>query len=70
MSETVVADLKSLHTAAIDARHGYEEALKDAEGHGMTPLFRDMISCTASTPTNWPPRSALRVLPRTTTARS
>jgi uncharacterized protein (TIGR02284 family) len=36
--------LKTLHTSAIDARNGYEEALEDAEGKGMTPLFRDMIS--------------------------
>jgi uncharacterized protein (TIGR02284 family) len=36
--------LKSLHTSAIDARNGYEEALKDADGKGMTPLFRDMIA--------------------------
>ena len=35
--------LKSLHTSAIDARNGYQEALEDAEGKGMTPLFRDMI---------------------------
>jgi uncharacterized protein (TIGR02284 family) len=36
--------LKSLHTSAIDARNGYQEALKDAEGNGMTPLFRDMMA--------------------------
>lgn len=36
--------LKSLHTAAIDARNGYQEALEDAEGRGLTPLFRDMIA--------------------------
>jgi len=36
--------LKSLHTSAIDARNGYQEALKDAEGKGMTPLFRDMMN--------------------------
>jgi uncharacterized protein (TIGR02284 family) len=36
--------LKSLHTGAIDARNGYQEALDDAEGKGMTPLFRDMIA--------------------------
>ena len=34
--------LKSLHTSEIDARNGYEEALEDAEGQGLTPLFRDM----------------------------
>ena len=36
--------LRSLHTSAIDARNGYQEALKDAEGKGMTPLFRDMMA--------------------------
>ena len=36
--------LKSLHTSAIDARNGYQEALKDAEGKGMTPLFREMMA--------------------------
>jgi uncharacterized protein (TIGR02284 family) len=36
--------LKSLHTSEIDARNGYEKALEDAEGKGMTPLFRDMIA--------------------------
>ena len=35
--------LKSLQTGAIDARNGYQEALKDAEGHGMSPLFADMV---------------------------
>jgi uncharacterized protein (TIGR02284 family) len=35
--------LKSLHTSEIDARNGYEEALEDAEGSGLTPLFRDMV---------------------------
>jgi uncharacterized protein (TIGR02284 family) len=35
--------LKSLHTALIDARNGYEEALEDAEGKGMTPLFRELM---------------------------
>jgi uncharacterized protein (TIGR02284 family) len=36
--------MKSLHTTVIDARNGYEEALKDAEGKGLTPLFREMIA--------------------------
>jgi uncharacterized protein (TIGR02284 family) len=36
--------LKALHTSEIDARNGYQEALEDAEGRGMTPLFRDMFS--------------------------
>ena len=35
--------LKTLHTSEIDARNGYEEALEDAEGRGMTPLFRDLF---------------------------
>lgn len=36
--------MKSLHTTVVDARNGYEEALKDAEGKGLTPLFREMIA--------------------------
>ncbi len=44
MSTDILDDLKTLHTHAIDARHGYEEALHDAEGRGMTPLFREMIA--------------------------
>jgi uncharacterized protein (TIGR02284 family) len=36
--------LKSLHTALVDSRNGYEEALEDAEGKGLTPLFREMIA--------------------------
>ncbi len=39
----LVENLKALHTAAIDARHGYEEARHDAHGKGMSPLFADMI---------------------------
>jgi uncharacterized protein (TIGR02284 family) len=39
-----VDSLKSLHTALVDSRNGYEEALEDAEGKGLTPLFRDMIA--------------------------
>ena len=35
---------KSLHTALVDSRKGYEEALEDAEGKALTPLFRDMIA--------------------------
>ena len=34
--------LTSLHTALIDSRNGYDEALKDAEGKGLVPLFREM----------------------------
>ncbi len=44
MTDDIIAQLKTLHTHAVDARNGYEEALHDAEGRGMTPLFRDMIS--------------------------
>lgn len=44
MNYDILEHLKSLHTSAIDARNGYQEALKDADGKGMTPLFRDMIA--------------------------
>jgi len=44
MADTLIDHLKTLHTHAIDARNGYQEALEDAEGKGMTPLFRDMIA--------------------------
>ena len=48
MEDTTRDHLKTLHTAAIDARNGYHEALEDAEGQdkykGMTPLFRDMVA--------------------------
>lgn len=44
MSTNVLDHLKSLHTSAIDARNGYREALKDADGKGMTPLFREMVT--------------------------
>jgi uncharacterized protein (TIGR02284 family) len=36
--------MKSLHTTVVDARNGYEEALKDAGGKGLTALFQDMIT--------------------------
>lgn len=39
-----IDNLKSLHTILIDSKNGYEEALADAEGRGMTQLFRDMIA--------------------------
>lgn len=42
--QDTVDHLKSLHTGAIDARNGYQEALQDAEGKGMSPLFREMIA--------------------------
>lgn len=44
MDKDILESLKTLHTNAIDARNGYQEALEDAEGNGMTPLFRDMIA--------------------------
>ena len=44
MNNDIVDHLKSLHTSAIDARNGYQEALKDAGDNEMTPLFRDMIA--------------------------
>jgi hypothetical protein len=44
MVNETVDHLKALHTSAIDARNGYQEALKDAEGRGMTPVFRDMMT--------------------------
>jgi uncharacterized protein (TIGR02284 family) len=34
--------LKSLHTGAVDARNGYEDAIEDAKGQGLTPLFTKM----------------------------
>ena len=42
MPVNVIDHLKSLHTSALDARNGYREALKEAEGKGMAVLFRDM----------------------------
>lgn len=44
MNNEALDHLRSLHTSAIDARNGYQEALEDAEGKGMTPLFRDMMA--------------------------
>ena len=43
MSEHI-DNLKNLHTILIDSKHGYEEALTDAEGRGMTQLFQEMIT--------------------------
>ena len=40
----VINQLKTLHTRAIDALQGYREAVRQAEGKGMTPLFTDMIA--------------------------
>ncbi len=36
--------LTSLHTALIDSRKGYEAAVENADGKGLGPLFRDMIT--------------------------
>lgn len=44
MDSDILNHLKTLHTSAIDARNGYQEALKDAEGKGMSPLFSEMIA--------------------------
>jgi uncharacterized protein (TIGR02284 family) len=49
VATTMIDHLKSLHTSAIDARNGYQEALRDTEGKeteskAMTALFRDMIA--------------------------
>ncbi len=43
LDDDVINHLKSLQTGAIDARNGYEEALEDAKGRGMTPLFAEMV---------------------------
>jgi uncharacterized protein (TIGR02284 family) len=39
-----LTDLKTLHTLLVDARNGYDEAFKEAEGKGLTPLFREMMA--------------------------
>jgi uncharacterized protein (TIGR02284 family) len=44
LDSDILNHLKSLHTSSVDARNGYQEALEDADGKGMTPLFRDMIA--------------------------
>ncbi|WP_322514051.1 PA2169 family four-helix-bundle protein [Rhodopseudomonas palustris] len=44
MDKDILDHLKTLHTSEIDARNGYQEALEDAEGKGLTSLFRDMIA--------------------------
>lgn len=36
--------LAALATALIDSRNGYYEALDDAEGRGLTKLFKEMIA--------------------------
>jgi uncharacterized protein (TIGR02284 family) len=44
MSQGLLEHLRSLHTAAIDARSGYEEARDDAEHRATRPLFQEMIA--------------------------
>jgi len=39
-----IDELKTLHTALIDSRNGYQEALEDGEGKGLTPLLQEMIA--------------------------
>jgi uncharacterized protein (TIGR02284 family) len=36
--------LKTLHTALVDARNGYQEAAKDAETPALAALFAEMIA--------------------------
>jgi uncharacterized protein (TIGR02284 family) len=48
LDKDIIGHLKTLHTSEIDARNGYEEALEDAKGQGMTPLFSEMIALHAS----------------------
>jgi uncharacterized protein (TIGR02284 family) len=44
MQEKAIEALKKLHTAAIDARNGYQEALDDAKGQGLSGLFAEMVA--------------------------
>jgi uncharacterized protein (TIGR02284 family) len=44
MNDDMLEHLKSLHTHAIDAHAGYQEALEDAEGKDLAGLFRSMMS--------------------------
>jgi uncharacterized protein (TIGR02284 family) len=44
MDTDIIENLKSLHTSEVDARNGYQEALDDAKGKGMTALFADMVA--------------------------
>ncbi len=43
-----IDDLKSLHTILVDSKHGYEEALEDADGRGLTGMFSQMIALRTS----------------------
>ncbi len=36
--------LKSMHTSLIEARNGYDEAVKQSEGKGLTPLVLELVS--------------------------
>jgi uncharacterized protein (TIGR02284 family) len=38
-----IQTLSSLYTALVDSRHGNEGALEDADGQGLSGLFRGMI---------------------------
>lgn len=42
-----VEELKSLHTALIDARNGYDEAIKDAEKPDLGAIFEKVRRCHA-----------------------
>jgi len=44
MADDTLEQLNTLHTRAVDARKGYEEARDDAAGRGLTPLFIEMIT--------------------------
>lgn len=43
MSERADA-LQKLKTTLVDSRNGYEEAVADAEGAGLTTLFQEMVA--------------------------
>lgn len=40
----LIHSLTALHTSLIDARSGYQEGLKDAQGQGLSALFTDLIA--------------------------
>jgi uncharacterized protein (TIGR02284 family) len=44
MKNNSIQTLKELHTAAIDARNGYQEAVEDAKGRGLSGLFARMVA--------------------------
>lgn len=41
--------MKSLHTAAVDAGNGYDEALRDADAGDLEYLFCEMIALHGTT---------------------